>query len=193
MLTEKTSHLKHSQLEEAKRTEPKIPIKSVDASYNYAQIIEKTAWQDAIRRAALTVASSPARRKQVLGIEGDKPSMSQLGGLRSFLPQLQTHQDSAIKNWFGNDSGSDLEKEKWKRRREKWGDSLRIPYDLVTSPDQIWTILGIPTAALTLTENGEQNLKKILWAEAVQTLVDAIIRAHKRDLEKSKQSSQGEA
>jgi len=37
---------------------------------------------------------------------------------------------------------------------------------------------------LTITVGGRNELKQILWAEAVRTLVDAMIRAHKRDLEK---------
>ena len=37
---------------------------------------------------------------------------------------------------------------------------------------------------ITMTVGGRNELKQILWAEAVRTLVDAIIRAHKRDLEK---------
>ena len=85
----------------------------------------------------------------------------------------------------GAKKGENREKEKWKKRKEKWGNSLDIPYELVTSPHQVWSILEISTAELTLTENGEQNLKGILWAEAVQTLVDAIVRAHKRNEEEN--------
>jgi CRISPR-associated protein Csx10 len=34
-----------------------------------------------------------------------------------------------------------------------------------------------------LTEGGERRLKQNLWAETVRALVDACVRAHKRDLE----------
>jgi CRISPR-associated protein Csx10 len=166
-------------------TPPPVISNSQDPSFIYARYIEKAAWRKEIQRSALHLAADEERRRAILGIEGKKTTMSQLGGLQSLLTQLQTHQDPAIKSWFGNESGSDLEKEKWKKRKEKWGNSLDIPYELVTSPHQVWSILEISTAELTLTENGEQNLKGILWAEAVQTLVDAIVRAHKRNEEEN--------
>ena len=189
LLSQKTfdTHSSQSSASQSVNTPISSPVicNSQDPNFIYARYIEKAAWRKEIQRLALHLAADEERRRAILGIEGEKTTMSQLGGLRSLLTQLQTHQDSAIKGWFGNESGSELEKKKWKIRKEKWGNSLHIPYELVTSPNQVWSILEISTAELTLTESGEQNLKGILWAEAVQTLVDAVIRAHKRNEEEN--------
>lgn len=58
--------------------------------------------------------------------------------------------------------------------------------NLVTDFNKIWQILDVDelSKGLTITENGKTKLQADLWAEAVRTLVDAMIRSHKRDLEK---------
>jgi len=58
----------------------------------------------------------------------------------------------------------------------------------------VWQALG-EFDSLTITQNGKTKLKAELWAEAIRTLVDAMIRAHKRDLEKEQKnySKPGEA
>ena len=42
---------------------------------------------------------------------------------------------------------------------------------------------------ITLTNTGETELKQNLWAEALYALIDACIRAHKRDSENQSQIS----
>jgi CRISPR-associated protein Csx10 len=45
---------------------------------------------------------------------------------------------------------------------------------------------------LSLTADGADRLKKDLWAEAVRTLVDACIRAQKRETERTDNSKKGD-
>ena len=76
---------------------------------------------------------------------------------------------------------------------------------LISDENQIWNILKLDFAEITLTSNGQQDLtgrqwrnitneqwKKSdqLWTETVQALVDACIRGHKRDCEKDSYSTQ---
>jgi CRISPR-associated protein Csx10 len=74
--------------------------------------------------------------------------------------------------------------EKTKNRREKWSEnSLRAVRTLIEEPEAVWRLLGIKTAELIVTEGGQDMLKEELWAEAVRALVEACVRAHKRELE----------
>jgi CRISPR-associated protein Csx10 len=195
LLTQATSNLPHSpKPDEIANPKGDLLANTNDPLWKYARIIEKAAWQDAIHRASLTVASSPDKRKQVLGIEGKHPPMSQLGSLRSVLAQLtqpesQNHQGS-VTRWLDH-------LEETPNRRDKWANgSLDKIRTLISTPSQVWNDLELDFEKITLTKTGYTNLKEELWVEAVQTLVDACIRAHKRDLEKqdkSKQSPAGEA
>ncbi|HIK42617.1 RAMP superfamily CRISPR-associated protein [Thermoleptolyngbya sp. M55_K2018_002] len=169
--------------------------------FDYARLIEKAAWREAIRRAALFLASEGDRRESLLGIrihqteQGEfvgQPSMSQLGGLRSVLSQLKFNQKEPVLSWIENIR---------EKRSSKWDatkDGLDKIERLIHEETQIWQ--GISAALchadpnqnslnhpslqeLTLTQTGESDLKQELWAEAVQVVIDACIRAHKRELE----------
>lgn len=166
-----------------------------DTEFQYAQIIEREAWRDAIKKASLFLAKTEDSRLDILGIQlvkeegkkekSSKPSMSQLGSLRTIFKQLQT----GTENERGN-------VEKWltilkNERGDKWpSESFDKLKNLVSNPSYIWELissawksLGFTDEKLTLTKTGKEVLQQKLWSEAVQTLVDACIRAHKRDLE----------
>jgi CRISPR-associated protein Csx10 len=154
----------------------------------YAQVIEQAAARQVIRRAALRIAADDDRRKQVLEINKDKPTMSQLGALRSVINRLQEpehlNQTSGVMGWLQHLKKTPNRKDKWPPK------SLQQIEDLVCKQETIWRVLtdsgkDIDLSNLTLIKGGEAALKQRLWAEAVQTLVDACIRAHKRDSEKS--------
>jgi CRISPR-associated protein Csx10 len=176
--------------------------------FKYARLIEKAAWREAIRRAALFLASKGDRRKSLLGIRiqnnerGEpvsQPSMSQLGGLRSVISQLRFNQKDPVLSWLQNIRD---------KRSNKWdgtGDGLGKIERLINEEEHIWNqirnalqntesnqnSLNYPSLQeLTLTETGEADLKQELWAEAVQAVIDACIRAHKRDLEKPEDRKQ---
>jgi CRISPR-associated protein Csx10 len=157
--------------------------------YNYARLIEQEAWRTAIlRQSASWVADSTSRQK-LLGIQIDindpsqksKPSMSQLGVLRSIVMTSLADdpaKNSAVINWI-NELPEKIKQQKWPES------SLDSITKLLTTPDHVWKLLeDVKFDQLTLTAEGNTTLKKALWRETVQNLVMDAIRAHKRDLEK---------
>ncbi len=177
---------------------PKEPmfLSKKNSDFDYARIIERQAWRDAIQKASLLLAKTKNSRFKILGIELEqeegkqekisKPSMSQLGILRSIFKQLHQGDNDQIKSveqWL-----SKLENE----RKNKWHpESFDKLKKLVANPSYIWDLIddddwksiGFDYKGLTLTTTGKEDLQQELWSEAVQTVVDACIRAHKRELE----------
>jgi len=160
-------------------------ISEKDSAFSYARVIEQAAWREAINQAVLRIAASPDSRKQALGIEPKKPKMSQLGALRSVIGRLQTFTDNIhVIPWLTS-------LEQTPNRKDKWStNSLNNIRRLVSHQDDVWSLLNINFAEISLTRTGEQDLKAELWAEAVRTFVDACIRAHKRDLEHKSDTNQ---
>jgi CRISPR-associated protein Csx10 len=155
---------------------------------DYAQIVEKEAWRQEIRRQAVSLAASPERRLALLGIASDrmKPTMNQLGVLRSLIMndlKADPRENSWVRAWVEHTNF-----------QEKWPhDSSAKIRDLLTLPDCLWSFLasdpyGFPFNRLTLTQDGIPALKRELWQETVQILILSCIRAHKRDLEAHKQN-----
>jgi CRISPR-associated protein Csx10 len=159
----------------------------------YARVIEEAAARQVIRQTALRIAANPDDRKNVLELNKDKPTMSQLGALRSIINRLQepeqTEQTTSVMGWLQHLRQTPNRKDKWPPR------SLQQIEDLVCNPETIWQLLRDPgmdidPIRLTLIEHGDSALKRRLWAEAVQTLVDACIRTHKRGSENANQEGQ---
>jgi CRISPR-associated protein Csx10 len=159
---------------------------------DYAQIVEKEAWRQEIRRQAVSLAASPEQRLALLGIASDrtKPTMSQLGVLRSLVMndlKAEPGENSWVRAWVEHTNF-----------QEKWPhDSLAKIRNLLTLPDHLWLFLAsdpyqFPFERLTLTQNGIPALKRELWRETVQILILSCIRAHKRDLEAHKQDLEKE-
>lgn len=160
--------------------------KQVSSSvFDYARTIETAAWREAIQNQAFAIAADDRKRREVLGIhitDGEsQPPMSQLGGLRSVMGKLTARKaPNSVTRWIEAIK-------KVENRKEKWpGTSLNDIQTLVTDFNRVWQILELDAVLtkLTITGNGETKLKADLWAEAVRTLVDAMIRGHKRNLEK---------
>lgn len=194
LLTAKLSQMKREGAEVNPNLPELQPI--VDGlSFDYARTIEIAAWRDAIANKVLAIAAKPEEREKILGLKilGEKgyPTMSQLGGVRSNLKKLQSQDDiSSISTWIK--SLREKRADKW----EKTDKGLDKLSDLV-KPDTVWNfleseLLNLDLQKLAITEGGVEYLKKELWAEAVRTLVDAIIHAHKRDLEKAQDKQQPE-
>lgn len=168
---------------------------------DYARIIEKAAWREIIHRASLFLASEHTSRTQILDTKIEnkeshpqsKPPMSQLGSLRSVLSRIESPEYEGVKKWIEH-------LQKTKNRADKWPNgSLDKLRQLITSPTEIWEHLSSALrelghkdgfAEFTLTKTGEEKLKTELWSEAVQILIGACIRAHKRELEKHQENSQ---
>jgi CRISPR-associated protein Csx10 len=185
LLTEQLSHLQRA----TQRSKPTLPnrqyISSNDPAFEYARTIETAAWRCAIENKALTLAANPSARERIIGIkiegEDSHPPMSQLSGLRSSLRRLQSLRDqNRLTSWITAVESVSNRKEKW----DKTEQGLRKIHQLVTDLQKIWQELDISSPELVITVGARNELQQILWAEAVRTLVDAIIRAHKRDLEK---------
>jgi CRISPR-associated protein Csx10 len=155
--------------------------------YPYARIIERAAWRKAIQQKVLALTATPEERKELLGIDKDKPTMSQLGALRSILSRIKSFDDGkkAI-DWLNDLKGKDNRREKWHQ------DSLDKIHKYLRDGDHIWQedVLKLEFSELTLTETGKTSLKQELWAEALFTLIDGCIRAHKRSLENTDNKSE---
>jgi CRISPR-associated protein Csx10 len=190
------------------------PNPNDDPVFKYAHLIEIAAWREAIRKAALFLASTSTYREELLGIwiqpneKGEpisQPSMSQLGGLRSVASRLRSpsrenqenpvskNQEDPVTRWI---------KSIREKKRDKWdgtNNGLDKINNLVTKQEPIWqsiskalTDLNYPSLQdLTLTS--KSVLEQDLWAEAVQLVVDACIRAHKRDLEKEESKHENQS
>ncbi|WP_017306835.1 RAMP superfamily CRISPR-associated protein [Spirulina subsalsa] len=160
-------------------------IRANDLSFEYARTIEIAAWREAIENKAVEIAANEENRERILGLRilGDEshPSMSQLGNLRSNLARLQQVGDREnITRWITALQNVPNRREKW----DKTANGLKKIGELLTDVHKIWQVLDLPYLDLNMTQEGWNTLQKILWAEAVRTLISFIIRAHKRDLEK---------
>jgi CRISPR-associated protein Csx10 len=148
----------------------------------YAHLIQIEAWRREIRRCAASLAMDPKSRRDALGMNA-KPRMSQWGALRSVLTQVRKCQDSQIvENWFARVGKSENRSEEWPK------ETVDKVKKLVNDQSLVWNLLkneDLGLGEVTLTFDGEVLVSKELWAEAVRTVVDACIRAHQRDREKS--------
>ncbi|MEP7341950.1 MAG: RAMP superfamily CRISPR-associated protein [Acidobacteriota bacterium] len=152
------------------------------SSFEYARLIEREAARREMRRVAQGFAANHDDRKKALGVEiagkQSKPRMSQLGALRSTLSRLMSAADNRrVLDWLDHLAATPNRLNDWPPG------SLKLIDDLITRNERVWELLKIDFIELALTESGVEELKQTLWAEAVRTLVDACIQAHKRDLE----------
>lgn len=183
-------------------------LDKTDLAYRYARTVEKEAWRDAIRRACLHLASTEKTRKDILGFEIErgekegtncklsKPPISQLGALRSLLEKLNPSDTSLVTSWTQHIRATPNRLEKWSISGT---DSLCLTFieTLVSDCELIWTHINTALQALkypalaelTLTQDGEEDLKKALWAEAIRTIVDACVRMQKRETESEEEET----
>ncbi|NJR61347.1 MAG: hypothetical protein HC769_22440 [Cyanobacteria bacterium CRU_2_1] len=181
LLAEKTPSCLNSEHRSAVQSEVKAEKpKLLDANkdYPYARIIERAAWREAIRRSALQIAGDPQRRSGLFQWQPDRPTMNQLGALRSTLRSIDD-----VMSWLAHLGNTDNRREKWTDESLQAIRRLVTPEESLAKGNAIWQELALPVTELCITRNAESELKKELWAEAVTTLIDACIRAHKRSLE----------
>jgi CRISPR-associated protein Csx10 len=139
---------------------------------NYIELLEREVWKQEIRRAAQSIAAETTRRQEAMKWN-KSPPMSQLGGLRAQVSQLHEKTDAqAIEDWLRHLGRN-------RKRADKWPPgAIDQALNLVSDDGMVWRLLecqGWP--------GDETTLKKRLWPLAVRTLLDACIRAHKRELE----------
>jgi CRISPR-associated protein Csx10 len=152
---------------------------ALPASDVYARLLEREVWKQEIRRTALQIAGNRTHRQDALKWDAkhDKPSMSQLGGLRGQLAQLRGEADvQAIVGWLDQLAQNPRRAKNWPR------DAIGRVRDLLGQRQQVWDKIKCEDWP-TLTEGAATRLRNELWCLAVRTLFDACIRAHKRELE----------
>ena len=77
---------------------------------------------------------------------------------------------------------------------DRWPkDAIRKLERLIEEPGRVWEEEIVPAQAwLSLTEDGSERLRQDLRFEAIQMLIDACIRAHKREMESQASVGSGE-
>lgn len=158
----------------------------------FAKLLEDVAWRAEIYSAAAKIAAKLDRRKEIFGFDStnkgtsQKPSQSQIGGLRSVISRLQSNQDKGIvTGWIEHLL-------KAENRADKWPEGvLKRLNTLITDEKIIWEKLQpelhLPSNLTTPIE----SLKTRHWAEAVRTLFYECAHAHKRATEKINKSAKG--
>lgn len=150
-----------------------------DENAAYARLLEAEAWKQFIRRAALAIAADHARRQDLLkwNVADNRPPMSQLGGLRSQASQLLQREavNTAI-GWLNHLQDKPNRERKWPEG------AINAIRELLQAETRVWDVLECHEWP-TLTDGAENRLRRELWPLAVRTLVDACIRAHKREVE----------
>lgn len=156
----------------------------------FAEQIETTAWREELQRAVLRIADDKDRRLQIFGFEtGGRPSMSQIGGLRSAVGRMRDFADGQnVISWLTHLEQTENRLERWAQNKQKAKEKLARIKTLIAEEDKVWLILCEakteernvwqlpPTVVRT-----KEALQKELWAEAVRALFDACARAHKRE------------
>jgi CRISPR-associated protein Csx10 len=152
------------------------PLAPTDPAHSFAQRIEEEVWREQIRRAALQVANNRNRRHDLLGWHSNHPPMSQLGGLRGVVQQVRSWNDRhLVTDWLDHLAENN-------RRAVKWNGAISKVKELFEQEQAVWQALD-PSQWPTLTVEAAARLKRDLWPLAARTLIDACIRAHKRELD----------
>jgi len=160
------------------------PTESPAADVQLRQI-ELAAWRKEIKQKALSISIDPQFRSDKFGmILNQKPSSSQWGAFRGILSQAQHQEDlKFVIKWLDHIAKSS-------NRAKDWEKASKLLRRLINDPKEIWSYLfsdpSIVFSELTVIPNGEDQIKKELEIEAIRILLDACIRANKREQEKSK-------
>ncbi len=151
----------------------------------YAELIEEAMWRESLYRAALKATDTKEKRKNILGLTFDEnnnsaPPMSQLGGLRSVVERLSDDNPTLVTDWFDHLDATPNRREKWRdetlnKIRELFGDRRS---------ERVWEALKDAWEDPPPLVRRHGELRKKFWTEAARALVDAGIRAHKRELER---------
>jgi CRISPR-associated protein Csx10 len=169
-----------------------------DEAYAYAQRLELVAWREALQRVVLGIADNEQRRQEILHIRlvrqrnrppQSQPPLSQLGGLRTVLQDLHSAADRPrVLQWLEHLKNTPNRSDKWPEG------ALSALTNLLQDETAIWKALvpewqtpPVLTAPRDPAATGGRvgELQTRFWAEAVRALVDACLRAHKRDTESS--------
>ena len=164
-----------------------LPFKH--SSNNFAWVLEEAAWRESIRRAALSLAADPNKRKEHFCWEKEKPTNSQLGALRGVLKELHVWNDrTQLSGWVTHLRDTENRKDKWPEN------ALKKLDDLVARCECVWDILAScgGVHAFPIMANGQTSLHQKLWGEAIRALFNAAMRQTQHDREKKQDPAASE-
>lgn len=160
-----------------------------DPLHGLAAALEEQAWRARLRQAALAAGQ---RSEELLGWQkgrGAKPTMSQLGGLRSVLAGLTDAAGAKRAIAWLDHLGENPERLKAWPEGAKGLAKVRRFLDPSTKAE-VWRALGLdadgPDCWPTLTTDGSARLREQLWPLAVRSLLQAAIRACKRNRDEAR-------
>lgn len=186
ILTEPINHWKPADKLQGDEKESDKKLKRDDRNFEYARQIERAAWRKVIERKVLRIADNKQFREHVLDWT-DEPNATQASSLRSALQRLDKPKGEKVVDWLDHLEATANRKEKWTDKARKF---LR---EILTCEEKIWGLLQEEVSTLSfppeITENSKADLEKELWAEAVKSLFDACVRAHKREIEKEEKTN----
>jgi len=163
----------------------------------FAKQLELTTWREELQRAVLLIADDKEKRREIFGFEYHKgesvPPHSQIGGLRSAIMRMKDNSNNSkdfVINWLKHLEDTPNRIKKWDRNNnpdEAKKKTAEIK-NLIKNESKIWLILcdskinerNVWQSPPTLLRK-EKELQTELWAEAVRSLFDACMRAHKRE------------
>ena len=194
LLTKEAQTLKAAAKGENKPVAPTAANDSLTDIAAFAKLLEEVVWRAETQSAAAKIAAKLEKRKEIFGFDStnkstsQKPSQSQIGGLRSVISRLTSNTDAdkkVVTGWIKQLQKSD-------NRANKWPDDvLNEIKKLVTDEKLIWGKLQpefhLPATLLT----DQTTLKSQRWAEAVRTLFYECAHAHKRATEKDNPTAKG--
>ena len=156
-------------------------VELTDRLKPFAELLERTAWREAIVEQAETAAADKKKRQRILGwnAENEKPVASQLGTLRTLLGMVE--EDFApIINWLDHIQNKDLE--------DKWGgpEALGKVKALLTDKERFWQDIEEPAGGWPpSTARSADAWKEALWPWAVKIFLLQAMHYHRRDVEKT--------
>lgn len=162
----------------AAEPEAQAPIAAEEGAelHEYARLLEKAAWRAWMERRTLEIAFTPGGPRNALGLEDEQPSMNQLGALRAVVRRLRSAEDRDFAaEWLKRLEGTPNRKNAWPQ------DALPRLKKLFADSNAIWEILKRDhDPPPVLTADGAAAVKRDLWAEAVQGLVEACCAARRK-------------
>ncbi|WP_406350944.1 RAMP superfamily CRISPR-associated protein [Streptomyces sp. NBC_01635] len=148
-------------------------------------VVEEGAWRAAIRRHCETLAADPRSRTAVLGAGHASVPATQLGALLTLVTDLDEPGGVRVGHWLAR-----LKRMRGIERRKPWPTAVTEAVEkLLTTPDRVWDLLALPEGELTAhtgqTAHRKRRaaLRERLWGEAVRTLVEDCLTAHRRAAE----------
>lgn len=174
---------------------PPTLIESNDPVFAFARETEAAAWRSLILEAALALAADVNRREEMLGWKIDaercesSPTMSQLAGLRQLVaglegpePALRSASLKALR--AANADAKNGFAAGWPAEAR---DRLHV---LFCNDDTVWRRLAIDDRLPPPVTRPRDETQAGLRTEAQRLLVEACIRAHKRDVERCQRGNE---